>query len=161
MAVKLSSPWQIYYKQICALFQADPEITIKFNEDEYRIVLLVDDPAKAEAIGLILPSVKTFGNVAVQIEVIPSNKNASASNVIKAAFKGNPNVREITDLTTPDRTKLTCVVFNKRVVQYFGDNMLTPNGLFSTLHEHIARDILENLNPSVVYCTDTVDPCDR
>ena len=72
--VKLSAPWQTYYKELSLLFEHDDEIRIIYDTDEQIINIYVDNAVKAEAVAAVLPTVKEFGSVELEINIIPSNK---------------------------------------------------------------------------------------
>lgn len=152
--VKLSSPWQIFYHKVSALFEQDPEVSVILDEEEYTLKLYVDNPVKAEAIGKLLPLTKEFGNVTLKIHVIPKNDQGVAD-LFKAAFNGNPAVSYVEHIDTPMTGELNFVVFQNKVVQYYCDNMFDINGFCSTLFQDIAKDVFNAENVS--YCTDVVD----
>lgn len=153
--LKLSSPWQIYYHQINALFEQDPEVKVVFNDEEYELKLFVENPIKADAIAKLLPVEQSFGNVTIKVMVIPANKG-SLGDVFRAAFNGNPALSYVADVDTPLTGKLACVVFQNRVVQYFADNMLDVHGVISTLYQDIAKEVLIP-DGAVSYCTDIIE----
>ena len=153
--LKLSSPWQIYYHKINALFAQDPEVNVVFDDAKYELKLFVDNPIKADAIAKLLPVEQSFGNVTIKVTVIPANKD-SIGDVFRAAFNKNPALRYVADIDTPMTGKLSCVVFQNRVVQFFADNMLDINGVISTLYQDIAKDVLVP-DELVSYSTDIVE----
>ena len=53
--LKISPPWITYVNQLSVLFGEDPEITIEYNNDIYRVELFVDNEDKAEALSRLLP----------------------------------------------------------------------------------------------------------
>ena len=55
----LSTPWDTCYSEIMALFGDDPDIEINYDEEANVVE--------------IMPSEKKFGNVSMQIKVIPAN----------------------------------------------------------------------------------------
>ena len=71
--LKLSAPWVVYYREIEALFGADPEITITIDEENYSVKLYVNNDEKAEALDKLLPTERIYGNVTVRTAVIPGN----------------------------------------------------------------------------------------
>ena len=68
--LKLSAPWQIYYKELCELFKFDEEVRIVYDTEEQVINIYVDNAAKADAMYAVLPTEKDFGGIVVQINVI-------------------------------------------------------------------------------------------
>lgn len=161
--LKLSSPWVEHYRKIEAMFKHDSHVKVIFNEDDMEVRLYVDDRnSKADAIEALLVSPVEFGNVTLNITVIPSNeatykvdfkasKNPAYS-VMMEAFRGN------TAWTGIDECKIgpsvfTYVMFQKEVVQYFNDSLNHPEGICSTLYQEIAKDIFKSLD-GVFYCTE-------
>lgn len=151
--VKMSAPWDIYYRRLYKLFGEDPEIEMTFDRDDYKIVFLVNNEAKADAIGKLLPVEVPFGNITVKIKVIPANGNDSKINLIETAFNGNPVLDYIaSDYSSLGTNPVHYVVFRKEVVQYYSDDLGDINGLCSTLFQNIAKDVLGE-NDGIHYCT--------
>ena len=145
------APWTNYYREIEALFEKDPQVTIKYNEEARVVSLFVDDPVKADAIEKLLPEEKTFGSVTMKINVVPANDgNDSEEDLIAKAFKGNPALDFVKTIPTPFGN-MTYAVFTPDVVQYYSDDIGDINGLRSTLYQEIAKDVLEFKD--VRYCT--------
>ena len=154
--VKLSPPWDIFYREINAMFMRDPEVRVMYDEEALTLKLYVSNDDKADALMQVLPPQKTFGNVTLQIEVVPANDivNGSASQLWTRVFFGNDAVNDIREVKgiagLPD---MTFVLFRKEVVQYYTDNLRDLHGITSTLYQTIANDIF--LIPDGVYfCTD-------
>ena len=155
---KLSPPWITFYHDLNEMFGNDPDIKLDIDEDEYVVRMYVEDADKADALSKILPTEKVFGNVTVRIKVIPANaKEESIAELFKKAFKGNPILADALDIIGAFDFRATYVVFAKKVVQYFNDDMGDINGLRSTLYEDIARDMF-SVDGGVFFCTDTEDP---
>lgn len=154
--MRLSSPWEIYHKEVVALFQEDEEIKVTFDEESYELKLFVDNSRKADALAKLLPSEKTFGNVVVKISVVPSNdgKEETKASLIEEAFAGNPALRYIYNAQTPFG-EFNYVVFESRVVQYFNDDMRDINGNKSTLYQELAKDIIGE-ETNLCFCTEAV-----
>lgn len=152
--LNLSSPWEIYYKEICAMFSKDEDIKITFDDDEYVIKLYVNGTDKANALTKLLPMEKTFGNITVRVDVIPANNEVLTDDeLFNMAFDGNP----VFDFAVHGRgtgivSDSTYVVFKKEVVQYFNDSLDDINGLCSTLYQEIAKDIFGS-KTGVHFCT--------
>lgn len=141
---------------IKAMFKKDNEVTVDYNEETQKIKILVDNPDKAEALTKLLPTHKTFGNVVVQIEVIPENSETNELEMLmKRAFSGNGAVKDIitTDLT-PLSFGAVYTLFTKEVVQFFDDDLADYHGVCSTLYEDIAQEIF-NVPEGAYFCTDT------
>lgn len=149
----LSSPWEIFYKEIEAMFGMDPEITIRIDRDEYTVRLYICNTDKADALSQLLPMEKEFGNVKVKIAVIPDNDEDTKATLYEKAFRDNPAF-EYVDVNGNPAMGLpsTFVIFRKEVVQYFNDSLNDPNRICSTLYQNIAPDIF-GADPEVHFCT--------
>lgn len=168
--LKLISPWRNYYHEIQAFFKEDPYVTVVFDEDNMEIMLFVQASDKAEALTRILNPEKTFGETTVKVTVVPTN---SSSRDIKLMMKSMTEAEEFDRII---RIALDCngllkdvcvihgllgfdaiyVLFNKKVVQYYNDNIGDLHGVKSILAEDIARDIFVS-RPSVFYCTNVTE----
>ena len=69
----LSPPWLNYVNEIKALFGRDPEISILYDDNANEVKLYVEGGDKANALAIILPPEKHFGNVTLKITVVPAN----------------------------------------------------------------------------------------
>lgn len=148
------SPWVIYVKQLEALFGKDPAVKIVYDNDLPKVSLYVDGQEKADAIAKILPITKQFGNITLHIEVIPSNTDKSAVDILVDAFKGNPVLSYVQKIETSGMLENTIfVVFKNFVTQYASDNLFDVNGLTSCLLQDIAGEVIE-IDADVRYCTD-------
>ncbi len=151
--VKLASPWLIYYRKLCALFERDPEIKMSFDESSYEIKMVVDNTDKADALTKLLPFEKEFGNVVVTISIIPPNKDGCRYiDLIKEAFKGNQAVHDIFE-TEIFGTAISYVMFQKTVVQYPNDDIGDYYCEASTLYQDLAKELLGE-EEGVQFCTD-------
>ena len=158
---KMSPPWILYVSQINALFANDPDITVEYDNDKVEVRLYVDNNKKAAALMYLLPYEKEFGNVSLDIIIIPSNNKVekvdltTAQDYFEAAFENNP-VFAFTHVISGIFTNvLTYVVFKNRVVQFFADNLNDIHGNISTLYEELARDVFNmDVVPGVLFCTD-------
>ena len=154
--VKLAPPWITYYRQVEALFGADPDIKVAFDEDELHIKMYVENEIKAAALDEILPVQKDFGNVSVFIEVIPANTEPKKVDIIRRAFEGNPAFSYATTIEGIMVNPINYVVFKPEVVQFWNDNLHDPHGLVSTLMEDVARAVIDE-EDGVMFTTDKKD----
>lgn len=156
----LSPPWCIFYREVQALFGGDEEIKLFYNESENEIKFFVDNATKAEALAEILPEQIMFGNVVLNISIVPANtkkvKTYQHESVFDIAFRDNPAYSYSKTYTGVFTNPITYVVFRKKVVQYYTDNLGDINGICSTLYQDIAKDVLAPTD--VYYCTD-IDKC--
>jgi hypothetical protein len=156
-ALKLSSPWAIYFRQVQAMFKEDPEVHVTINTQIPELKIFVDDVDKADAMGEVLPATKQFGSVTLKISIIPSNEAANTEikkdqNVYSRLFARNP--AWVTN-TYSSRLNATFVIFKPVVVQYFNDDLADINGFCSTLYQNIAEAIFMPI-AGTFFCTDTV-----
>ena len=154
--VKLSPPWDGYVRKIMCLFAEDEEIHIESSDKV--LTIFVDNTDKYEALTHLLPEKKEFGNVTLEIKIVPANtEEKSDKDYIKALFKGNGAVSQIAEYgvgTNP----MTFVEFYKEVIQYYNDNAGDLHGNRTTVMEEIAREVFEDLG-GVFFCTDNGMPC--
>lgn len=150
---KLSAPWMTYFHELEALFKEDPEIELEY--EDYVITLYVNNGEKANALMKLLPVQKKFGNVVVDIDVVPSNDDEySELELFKRAFKNNPVVSYV--MTAGELFPAEYVVFKNKVVQFYNDQLDDPHGNVSTLYQEIAKDVFDNTT-SVHFCTNLPD----
>ena len=154
----ISSPWAAYYHELVAFFKKDDDVAIFFDNNIPTIKLFIDNPDKAEALSKLLPQQVRFGNVTLNITIVPANAittNVEMTNIeiIEKAFEGNDAVSFIKTITGVMTNPLTFVVFKKEVVQYFNDNLGDIFGVNSTLYQYIAEDLLTSME-GIYYCTD-------
>ena len=157
--IGLQAPWVTYAEKVMQLFKDDPDIKCDYD-GAYELKLYVENDTKAEALMLLLPWEKTFGNVVFKTTVIPADEyegctldSANYEELFNEAFDKNPAVSYIRTIEL-FMTPITYVVFSNEVVQFFNDDLSDINGLCSTLYEDIARDVFNGVN-TVYFCTDT------
>jgi DNA-directed RNA polymerase subunit RPC12/RpoP len=156
----LSSPWVSYYHKLCAFFRSDPNVEVKFDEENDKIELYVTGDDKYLALTAIMPDQISFGNVTIAIDIIPANKirSKSKAELIKDALTGNGLYSNVLDIQVPGASnKFTYVMFEPKVVHYWDDNLGDPHGNVTTLAQDLAKDIFTNLD-GVFYCTENYDP---
>ena len=151
MAMKISAPWVTYYRKLEALFKDDSCVKVVYEEDEKVVKLYVKGEVKAKALEALLPVSVNFGNVDLEIQVIPANGEKSAIELYRDAFSGNPIVSEI--LSDVSINKFGYVLFQPEVVQFWNDNLGDPNGMATVLAQDIAREVFE-LQDNVFFTTD-------
>ena len=142
VSLTVSAPWYIHYRKLQAMFCEDPQVTVKFDQDNYEVKLYVDDADKAEALGKILRNSIDYGTITLKVTVIPPNYTTiNIRNLYEKALEGNGAVFDY--LTNPVLGK-NYVIFKNEVVQYFSDDLSKANSVTSTLYEDIAEDIFIN-----------------
>ena len=157
--LKLSAPWQIYYKELSLLFEKDEEVRIVYDTDEQIINIYVEDAAKAEAMAAVLPTEKDFGGIKVLIVIIPANPTFKKAKSVRGSlyedlFRGNPIVDDIVTIEGVMTNPITYVIFKKEVVQYYNDSLSDAHGMCSTLYQDIASRILD-AGEGIFFCTNT------
>ena len=87
--LKLSPPWITFVHEVEALFAEDLEVKVRYNSNENLLQLFVDNTDKAAALTKLLPEKKEFGNVVLNIEVVPANNDEkSMADLFLQAFYG-------------------------------------------------------------------------
>ena len=160
--MKISPPWITYVNEVNCLFEHDPEVQLIYNNDEKTVELYVEDPTKAFAIDKLLPDEVEYGNIVLEVKVIPGNKasseeipeNPTNDWLFNTAFKNSPVFAYTKTISGLFSNDLTYVVFKNRVVQFFNDNLNDIHGLVSTLYQEIANDVFSDELNGVCYCTD-------
>jgi len=158
--LKLSPPWSIFYDEIKAIFEKDPEVKVIMDEDHYTVHVFVADPKKSAAIAKILEQEKKFGRITLKVQVPPPDgageyQFKDGVELYRAAFADNPRLSFVQPKLSIFDTSFY-VVFVNEVVQYFNDDISDINGNCSTLAEDIARDIFVGDLPN--FCTDLPMP---
>ena len=150
--IKLSPPWYTYYHELEALFEKDPDVMLRYDEDAQIIKLYVATLQKASALSVLLKPEKVFGNVTVKVEVIPPNiEDKSISDKFSMAFDGNPALDYVTEVESPMGVH-RFAVFQNKVVQFYNDQLDDPYGNKSTLYQDIAADVFAD-GLGIHFCT--------
>ena len=151
------SPWIGYYKEIKSLFQEDSTVKVKYDDSKNTIKLYVEDEEKADALAQLLPNRKVFGNITVNIDVIPANKVETPKiDLFRKAFDGNGAVAYIETVDNVSSNAFHFVVFQPEIVQYYNDDLSDINGLRSTLYQDIAKEIFGE-REGIYFCTDKME----
>ena len=155
--IKMVSPWIGYYKEIESLFQEDSTVKVKYDDSKNTIKLYVEDEEKADALAQLLPNRKVFGNITVNIDVIPANKVETPKiDLFRKAFEGNGAVAFIETVDNVSSNAFHFVVFQPEIVQYYNDDLSDINGLRSTLYQDIAKEIFGE-REGIYFCTDKME----
>lgn len=149
--LNLSTPWDLYYREIEALFKDDPQVKVVYDEEAKEVKLYVENAIKADALTQLLPAERNFGGVELKITVIPANVEASKVSLFRSAFDGNPALEDIISTDGPFATNY--VIFKNKVVQYYSDNLGSYYGMTSTLYEDIAKDVFDHAE-GIFFCTE-------
>ncbi len=161
--LRLSSPWVIFYKEVSAFFQEDPEVTVLFNNEEPELKIQVKgNDEKAACIARFFPKERAFGNVILKCSVVGDDGqpvpdiNCDDKTAIDLMFKGNGAVSFIKKVDTIFGYTIVYVVFAREVVSYYSDNMYDIYGATSTLYQDLAAEIFGQLlhGDYCSFCTD-------
>lgn len=162
----LAAPWETFQKMLVALFANDDEITISdiyepdVGDETYAIDIGVNNTEKYHALERMLPRIKTYGNVTVQLNVYDStNDDEDTLEVFKAIFQGNHIVKDFKTAVDPSGVPHYYLRFWPEVVQFFDDDISDYNGNWSGLAQDIAREVFENPN-GMNFCTAPVNEND-
>ena len=160
---KLSPPWCTYVNELIALFNEDPDIYVKYVEEQNKVSFYIENDNKYHILSNLLPYYKDFGNIVLKIELIPSNhdpkpdicfSDLGEDDVFNILFKDNPVFSFTKTVEVLFNLPITYVVFTNKVVQFFNDNLSDIYGNMNTLYQNIAEDILGENFTRVFYCTD-------
>lgn len=155
--VKMASPWNIFAKQIHELFKYDDDIHVLYSdEDPYHIQIMVDSEDKYNALTQLMPPEKEFGNVKVQIDVVPSNKEKTDRELFETLFEGNPVFSNVITNKLPTGDEINFVMFKPYVVQYYADNLRDPYGNNNELYGNIAEEVF-GMRDGVQYSIELID----
>ena len=156
------APWYEYQKQIKALFEREPQITVgevyepEGHEVDFAFDIQVRSHEKFTALDGLLPATKEYGNVTLGIEIFDEANITAADDlavIYKTLFRDNPIVQDI--VVVPDHfgTPQVYILFRPEVIQYYRDELTDYNGLFSGLAQDIAREVFEDETGNVHFCT--------
>ena len=137
--VKLAPPWITYAGRVEELFADDPSVHCAY--DDCKLTLRVDGADKADAIAALLPSEVKFGNVALEVAVIPSNAEPDAGELFRRAFAGNPKFRDVA--YGGPAGDIPYAMFEPAVVQLREDDISKYGGVVTMTCEELAASVLD------------------
>lgn len=164
---KIIAPWIEYQKRIVALFAQDSEIKVSSvyepegREVDYAFDIEVRNHKKFEALNRVIPDIKEFGNVTLGIQIYDEENVESADDqaaIYKALFQDNSIVDDVRVVTDPFGVQQVYVMFKPEVVQYYRDEMMDYNGLWSGLAQDIAKEVFDTSSGTVHFCTTAIKP---
>lgn len=154
--VQLSPPWVTFANEMKAMFKYDDTVRVVFDQVNMKLRLYVESAVKAEALEQLLVKQAVFGNVTVDVEVIPGNASSDKYvNLYATAFESNP---ALIDTVYADSTPLgsfVYIIWSGKAVQFFDDNLGDYQGKKTMLMEEIARDVLAE-QPHTYHCTEDI-----
>ena len=155
--VSLVSPWVEYYRKLNALFREDPDVNVIYNEEKIEVRIYVNGSEKVEAIAQLLPEEKVFGNVTLNIVIVPDNsfgllRETNRNDLFKKAFSGNGAFSFVKTIKGVFNNDITYVVFKSEVVRYYNDDLGDIYGCRTTLYQELAKEVFVK-QEGVFYCT--------
>lgn len=151
--VNLAPPWITYFKEIEALFAQDPDVRVEFDEEGYGVTIYVEGQDKADAIDQLLPDEMEFGNIKMKITVVPANKlEMDKVDLLNRAFAGNPAFAYAKRVEGVFTNPIYYAVMQKKVVQFYNDDLHDINGNMNTLYQDIAKDVIGE-EGGICFCT--------
>lgn len=153
MNTKISAPWYTFVRELTAMFGRDQDVGILYDDENQVLTIEVTKYEKAEALKKLLPKSKSWGNVNLQIVIKYDPHVSTIEDTIKQVFENNPAFKYVFTFQT-DTNPITYVIFDKKVVQYWNDDMHDPHGVTSSLYENIARDVFDDKN-GLIFSTDS------
>lgn len=164
----LAAPWTVYFRELKAFFQNDPEVDITFDESAAVVHVHCDSADKAKLLEKYLPEHVSFGHAALDIQVheplddrlteeeATEIAERSVIDELSALFSGNQAFSYLKWVDNPGHYLVVYVVFKREVVSFFNDNVHDVRGFTSMLYEDLAEDIFVN-REGIIFCTDTRD----
>lgn len=168
LAVKLSPPWYGWTNEVKAIFAEDAEIEVADLEETngrggYVLAIDAKTADKADALRVLLPFVKNFGNINVGIEISLNGTPIDfvgdrtsipdAINWVNKLFKGGANVEG--QCYEMFGGYVGFVVCPAEIVQFYNDDITDVNGNTTMLFADAARDVLE-VPAGVNFCTESI-----
>lgn len=123
------------------LFEADPKVTVEKDYGKPKATVRVEGQAKAEAIERLLPDTVEFGNVTLEVEVVPSNAEATEADCFRAAFEGNPIMDGVAEGYGP-AGDIAFALFVPETVQLREDDISEFGGLSTLTCAELAESVL-------------------
>ena len=154
--MRICPPWVQYANAVNALFYYDEDIKVDYNDNSKELKLFVENGVKADALTKLLPEKKEFGNVTLNIAVVPADEEESSASLFRNAFSSNPVVSDVVVNSEMFSNPMTFVEFIPEVVQYWNDNLGDLHGNRTTVYEEVARDVFGEL-PGVLFCSEDLD----
>lgn len=158
--VKLSPPWWSLHRQISAMFEGDPDVSVgelaEVSGSKKSCIILVNKRDKAAAMKAMLQTEVQISGVTVSIAVLGPDEdaieaaNGSDAQILTALLTGNPR---FVGITTVHRfmAEMEYCIFKKEVVQFWNDDAASYKDVSTMLAEDIARHIFRETQ--VCFCT--------
>ena len=142
----ISPPCYTLYNKFEEMFGDDPEISLDMKgvEDGYHIIFESRNSIKLDALEKMLKPSFDYGNIKVSLEFKVSNESATTTyDFAIDAFSGNPMFEDIILRSfmpglKPDQV---CVILQKKIIQFFNDNLDDFYGNLNFLPTDVAKEI--------------------
>ena len=144
----LKSPWVRYVGRVEALFAGDPDVQVQYDEEASVLKIMVSGSDKAEAIQWLMPAMKTFGNVQLTVEVIPSDGEWTEEEAFRKAFSGNVAFVDVAEGYGPAQD-ISYALFMPEVVQLAEDNASQFDGVTTITFADLAKSVLEDTDTRI------------
>ena len=169
LIVRLSPPWYGWANEVKAIFENDQDITVADLEETdgkggYVLTIDATTEEKADALRVMLPIIKNFGNINVDIEITmngtPIDYVAERSSIpetidwINQLFDGSGDVVDA-QCYELFGGYVGFVVCPARIIQFYNDDITDVNGNTTMLFADAARDVLE-VPAGVNFCTEAI-----
>lgn len=141
-ALKLGAPWATYAARVGKLFERDGAVSAEYDDGACKLTLRVEGRGKAEAIGRLLPAEVAFGNVKLEVEVVPSDGEPSEAEAFRVAFAGNPALVDVVEGQGP-AGDIAFALFAPEAVQLFEDDISEYGGLTTLTCKDLAESVLK------------------
>lgn len=148
--VSLSPPWITKTEELRALFGADPDIDVEYNDEAKEVIIESVNTFKIMALQKILVPSVTFGDVTLTIKcLVKDGSEGDVESLIKTAFTGNPHFSQVITAPTPYGEQVYAL-FKKEVIQFYNDDTSDYYGNWNGLSEDILRNVLnENIRVNI------------
>ena len=157
--LNLVSPWEIYRKELMALFESDDDIIVE-EIISYDLAIKVYKHRKFEALSKLLPDSVAFGNVTLRIYVYDMENSKydepDYSRLFNDLFEGNDIFDEMLGVVDAPGVKHLFAAFKPKAVQFYADNLQDPFGNKTMLAQDVAKDILGPMCESNVQFTSSL-----
>jgi len=163
--LKLSPPWNTYWSEVNGLFAADAQIKVSPLEETdggYVMKIYVDDQDKYVALTNILPQKKVYGNVTLDIQLIPADASLAAPlpksitedilDCYETALKDTGRMVGKELVQVPGGAEIGYVITECGVYQFFNDDLTTLYGWKTITIEDLFKDVFGvNATVPVIY----------
>ena len=168
--ISLAPPWITYWNEIVSTIGKDTSIQIlpliSFGENNYFIILVVQDPQKAQALATLLKPTQEFGNITVSISVTTNNGIIEPlpcplsafiiADLFNIALNNNPYFEGITVIKNPMTNENNVFpVFKPSVIQFFNDDISNLCQTFTEVAAKVFANVMQKTicNVPILYST--------